>query len=99
MNDETRDQEVAAESDEVVESGDSGEVTGEESIPSDTDISGDDSPAESQIDSELANIIEAALFSSDEPVGVRKLIAMFPKRAAPSRIDIQNALLKHAEGL
>ena len=94
MNDETRDQEVAPESREVANSGDAGKDHGESSVPTDADPPGDDSPAESEIDSELANIIEAALFSSDEPVGVRKLIAMFPKRAAPSRIDIQNALLK-----
>jgi segregation and condensation protein B len=46
------------------------------------------------MDHELVNIVEAAIFSSDEPVGIRKLIALFPKDAAPSRIDIQNALLR-----
>lgn len=46
------------------------------------------------MDHELVNIVEAAIFSSEEPVGLRKLISLFPKDAAPSRIDIQNALLR-----
>jgi segregation and condensation protein B len=54
----------------------------------------DDEAADKDVDNELVNILEAAIFSSDDPVGVRKLIAMFPRNAAPSRIDIQNALLR-----
>lgn len=45
------------------------------------------------IDSELQNIIEAALFASKSPLGVRKIMALFPDDAQPSTVDIQNVLL------
>ena len=46
-----------------------------------------------QIDSELTNIIEAALFASKAPLGVRKIISLFPEDAQPTKVDIQNVLL------
>jgi len=45
------------------------------------------------IDSELQNIIEAALFASKTPLGVRKIMSLFPEDAQPSKVDIQNVLL------
>ncbi|RBP51511.1 SMC-Scp complex subunit ScpB [Arenicella xantha] len=45
------------------------------------------------IDSELANIVEAALFAAKVPLGVRKIISLFPDDAQPSTVDIQNVLL------
>ena len=46
-----------------------------------------------QIDSELTNIIEAALFASKVPLGVRKITSLFPEDAQPTKVDIQNVLL------
>lgn len=45
------------------------------------------------VDSELQNIIEAALFAAGEPIGIRKMLGMFPEDAKPSKVDIQNVLL------
>ncbi len=45
------------------------------------------------LDSELANIIEAALYAAKEPLGVRKLISLFPEDAQPTKVDIQNVIL------
>ena len=45
-------------------------------------------------DSELQNIIEAALFASKEPLGIRKIMALFPDDAQPAKLDIQNVLLQ-----
>ena len=45
-----------------------------------------------QVDSELQNIIEAALFAAKEPLGVRKITALFPDEAQPSKVDIQNVI-------
>lgn len=45
------------------------------------------------VDSELANIIEAAFYAADEPLGVRKLVSLFPEDAQPSKVDIQNVIL------
>ncbi|NND82614.1 MAG: SMC-Scp complex subunit ScpB [Gammaproteobacteria bacterium] len=45
------------------------------------------------VDSELQNIIEAALYAAHEPLGIRKIMALFPNDARPSKIDVQNALL------
>ena len=45
------------------------------------------------VDSELQNIVEAALFASKEPLGIRKLMALFPDDAQPSKIDLQNVVL------
>ena len=50
-----------------------------------------------QVDSELQNIIEAALFAAREPIGIRKMMAMFPDDAKPSKVDIQNVLLNLEE--
>jgi len=49
------------------------------------------------IDSELQNIIEAALYASDKPLGVRKIMALFPEDACPSKVDIQNVILSLQE--
>lgn len=46
------------------------------------------------VDSELQNIIEAALLASKEPLGIRKIMALFPNDAQPSKVDIQNVLLR-----
>ena len=40
----------------------------------------------------LKNIIEAALFASDEPLSVNKLIGLFPEQARPLRDQVQDAL-------
>jgi segregation and condensation protein B len=44
------------------------------------------------VDSELQNIIEAALFAAKEPLGVRKITALFPDEAQPSKVEIQNVI-------
>ena len=44
------------------------------------------------IDSELKNIIEAALYASKEALGIKKIMALFPQDAQPSKVDIQNVL-------
>lgn len=46
-----------------------------------------------EVDSELQNIVEAALYAARQPLGIRKLISMFPDDAQPSKVDIQNVLL------
>lgn len=50
-----------------------------------------------QVDSELQNIIEAALYASNEPLGIRKIMSLFPDDAQPSKVDIQNVLLRLEE--
>ena len=45
------------------------------------------------LDSELANIVEAALYAAKEPLGVRRLISLFPEDAQPTKVDIQNVIL------
>lgn len=45
------------------------------------------------IDSELQNIIEAALYASKIPLGIKKLMELFPEDAQPSKVDIQNVIL------
>lgn len=49
------------------------------------------------VDSELQNIIEAALYASDEPLGIRKIMALFPEDARPGKVDIQNVILSLEE--
>jgi len=49
------------------------------------------------IDSELQNIIEAALYASDEPLGIRKIMSLFHEDARPSKVDIQNVILSLQE--
>jgi len=49
------------------------------------------------VDSELQNIIEAALYASNEPLGVRKIMGLFPDDAQPSKVDIQNVILSLQE--
>ena len=46
-----------------------------------------------KLDSELANIIEAALYAAKEPLGIKKLISLFPENAQPTKVDIQNVIL------
>lgn len=50
-------------------------------------------PEMQEVDSELQNIIEAALYASSEPLGIRKIMAMFPVDAQPSKVDVQNVIL------
>jgi segregation and condensation protein B len=44
------------------------------------------------IDSELENIIEAALYASKSPLGIKNITALFPDDAQPSKVDIQNVI-------
>ncbi len=46
----------------------------------------------SESKSELKNIIEAALFASEEPLSVSKLINLFPEQARPLRTQVSEAL-------
>ena len=67
---------------------------------SENTASDDDQPSEKHdgpLDSELQNIIEAALYASDEPLGVRKIMSLFPDDAQPSKVDIQNVILSLEE--
>lgn len=67
---------------------------------SDNTTPNDDQPSEKHdgpLDSELQNIIEAALYASDEPLGVRKIMSLFPDDAQPSKVDIQNVILSLEE--
>lgn len=41
---------------------------------------------------ELKHIVEAALFASETPLSVARLIGLFPRDAAPTREDIKSAL-------
>lgn len=57
---------------------------------------GDDELEQQQqppLDSELSNIIEAALYAAKEPLGIRKLTSLFPDDAQPTKVDIQNVIL------
>lgn len=94
MNDETEENGSNPEDAEITGQDSSVSDGGQQNKLKDAVDESKDEGSDSSVDNELLNIVEAAIFSSDEPVGVRKLIAMFPKKAAPSRIDIQNALLK-----
>ncbi len=49
--------------------------------------------ADTPVDSELKNIIEAALYASKVPLGIKKIMALFPDDAQPSKVDIQNVLI------
>lgn len=49
------------------------------------------------VDSELQNIVEAALFAATEPLGIRKLMALFPAEAQPTKVELQNVLLSLEE--
>ena len=49
------------------------------------------------VDSELQNIIEAALYAARAPLGIRKIMALFPEDAKPSKVDIQNVILSLEE--
>ena len=46
------------------------------------------------IESELRNIVEAALMAAQEPLGVRKILSLFPDDAQPSKQEVQNAILE-----
>jgi segregation and condensation protein B len=48
--------------------------------------------AQAPIDSELENIIEAALYVSKTPLGIKNITALFPEDAQPSKVDIQNVI-------
>lgn len=50
-----------------------------------------------EVDSELQNIVEAALYAADQPLGIRKLMNLFPEDAQPSKVEIQNVLLSLEE--
>lgn len=58
---------------------------------------GQDQPVDSEPDSELRNIIEAALFASKEPLSIRKIMALFPADGQPTKLDVQNVLLQLQE--
>jgi len=45
-----------------------------------------------EVDSELQNIVEAALFAAKKPLGIRKLMALFPDDAQPTKVELQNAI-------
>jgi segregation and condensation protein B len=49
------------------------------------------------VDSELQNIIEAALYASKIPLGIKQIMALFPDDAQPSKVDIQNVILSLQE--
>ena len=57
-----------------------------------TDENGTEKTQPDSVDSELQNIIEAALFAAKEPLGVRKITALFPDEAQPSKVEIQNVI-------
>ena len=46
-----------------------------------------------EVDSELQNIVEAALFAAKKPLGIRNLVALFPDDAQPTKVEIQNAII------
>ena len=46
---------------------------------------------------ELKHIIEAALFATDTPLSVARLMSLFPQDAAPTRDEIKTALLALAQ--
>ena len=58
-----------------------------------TDITTDDSNENVEI-SELQNIVEAALFASAEPIGIRKIQGLFTEETKPSR-EIINEIIDH----
>jgi len=51
--------------------------------------------------SELQNIIEAALFTAEQPIGVRKIQAMFDDQGRPEKEQVEEVIVnlqhKHAE--
>ncbi|MFT5572308.1 MAG: segregation and condensation protein B [Cryomorphaceae bacterium] len=49
------------------------------------------------VDSELQNIIEAALYASKIPLGIKQIMSLFPDDAQPSKVDIQNVILSLQE--
>jgi len=53
----------------------------------------DGGDGDTPVDSELENIIEAALYASKEPLGIKKIAALFPEDAQPSKVDIQNVII------
>ena len=56
-----------------------------------------DQNKEQTVDSELKNIIEAALYASKAPLGIKKIMNLFPDDAQPSKVDIQNVILNLQE--
>lgn len=59
---------------------------------SDKSDKSDDIDEHGPFDSELENIIEAALYASKSPLGIKHIIALFPDDAQPSKVDIQNVI-------
>lgn len=57
------------------------------------DLRNNDDKGDTPVDSELENIIEAALYASKTPLGVRNISALFPEDAQPSKVDIQNVII------
>ena len=54
-------------------------------------------PVVTEAQNELKKIIEAALFASETPLSVARLIGLFPRDAAPTRDEIKAALMALAE--
>ncbi|MFT6033769.1 MAG: segregation and condensation protein B [Arenicella sp.] len=61
-------------------------------LRNDTVDKGDAEDDRGPVDSELENIIEAALYASKSPLGIKHLTALFPDDAQPSKVDIQNVI-------
>ena len=70
----------------------------EGSLTAEGSLGAEGSPkASGPVDSELQNIIEAALFAADEPIGIRRILSLFSEDAQPSKVDIQNVILSLQE--
>ncbi|GAA6138623.1 hypothetical protein NBRC116583_23700 [Arenicella sp. 4NH20-0111] len=70
-----------------------GDVNSVDSQGAEERLEDDLNPQDPPDDSELANIIEAALYAANEPLGIRKLASLFSEDAQPSKVDIQNVIL------
>lgn len=70
-----------------------GDVNSVDSQRAEERLEDDLNPQDPPDDSELANIIEAALYAANEPLGIRKLASLFSEDAQPSKVDIQNVIL------
>lgn len=76
---------------------DQSEADNSPSISNDVVDSDAEKELEKAVDSELQNIIEAALFAAKEPLGIRKITSLFPEDAQPSKVDIQNVIISLQE--
>ena len=61
------------------------------------DLRENENDGEKPVDSELENIIEAALYSSKSPLGIKNIVALFPDDAQPSKVDILYSVEHHRE--